>query len=445
MEHPQDVLARRVEQQVERLEPVRREVLALVDHDGVVPLVGQQAHGRLERVRQRRVPRALLSALIESSVVGRLAQMTSPDLVRMLGQAALAPPNERIGFRDPIADFGVDAIHAVQPWLADRTLCRLAVRIIWKVGETGHSPAAITVLREALEDPTVAVDRTILLFHLGKLGYRVATPSVTPRSRGVSSIPERAGKGWPGFQPLEFTTTDGTRWRSRDGEAALTPCCYDHSDTCILAFKSWSIYHSAEVHVALKDRYTVADDWAQGWRASKLVVYAHGPSAERPDFAAQVAVGWYIEQGDGTAYGGQVDDRWDWPYLVRATDDPAFQDRLTTVMGRHGLSIGDYGGGNRFGEGYAQVGFIGRVEDGRLVIRAGGDQGPVVARGADELGRLLRGLPTDTWHDLHIWRSWPASQAIAAGGAFAHDSMLPVLERSGAAVSQDGPRTEAHR
>ena len=31
------------------------------------------------------------------------------------------------------------------------------------------------------------------------------------------------------------------------------------------------------------------------------------------------------------------------------------------------------------------------------------------------------------WHDLHIWREWPAEEAIAMGQPFAMRELVPVL------------------
>jgi hypothetical protein len=91
---------------------------------------------------------------------------------------------------------------------------------------------------------------------------------------------------------------------------------------------------------------------------------------------------------------------------------------------RHPLAIGDYVGG-RFGVGGAEVGFVGRLEDGALVLRNRKNQ--VVGRDWAALTSALRDLPEGKWHDLHIWRQWPAEEAIAAGQPFALESMALVL------------------
>jgi hypothetical protein len=85
--------------------------------------------------------------------------------------------------------------------------------------------------------------------------------------------------------------------------------------------------------------------------------------------------------------------------------------------------VGDYIGG-RFDPSGALVQFVGRLEDGALVMRRGGAE---IARGWDDLADTLEALPDGEWHDLHVWRQWPAEEAIAAGHPFAVSVMLAVL------------------
>ena len=350
--------------------------------------------------------------------------MTEP-LDRLLEIARTAAPNHRINYRDPIATHGRAAIDAVLPWLADPRLCRFAVRVVWKAGELGESDRAIAALREALTDPSVATDREDLAFHLRQLGFAPPPPPAPPRNPfAVSSFPVRAGLGWPGFQAGEFGFTDGTHWRSRDGEASLIPLLLRPLRRQHHHFESWSIYHSPEVHIAVKDRYFAPGDWSQGWRAAKLVVYAHGYTPERPDDPKQVTVGLYVEKGDGTGDAGPVDGRWDWPSYLDCLADPLVRDELAGAMARHDLHLGDYVGGNRFFPGAANVGFVGAVEDGDLVLRS---EGVEIGRGWEALRARLLALPTDRWHDFHVWRSWPGEETMAAGPSFANTTMLPVL------------------
>jgi hypothetical protein len=148
---------------------------------------------------------------------------------------------------------------------------------------------------------------------------------------------------------------------------------------------------------------------------------------EHPSDRPQVVVGWYIEHGDGGGAAGRVDERWDWPYLLKALADPRFAEDMLAAMRRHGLSIGDYRAG-RFGADELKEPFVANLESDELVIRATSNEALVIGEGIDDLRSLLEGIDPGSWRDIHIWRSWPAHEAIAAGGAFAHDAMLPVLE-----------------
>ncbi len=70
-------------------------------------------------------------------------------LAALLAEAAVAPPDRRIEWRDRIAPFGRRAIEGVEPWLADGALAAFAIRVIWRVGEQGEPAAAAKVLRAA--------------------------------------------------------------------------------------------------------------------------------------------------------------------------------------------------------------------------------------------------------------------------------------------------------
>jgi hypothetical protein len=342
-----------------------------------------------------------------------------------LQAARSADPAERVNlYRDAIAQYGAPAIDAVLPWLTDPRLCRFAVRVIEKAGEVGARDRAVAVLREALDDPTVATGREDLTFHLRRLGYTVSPPRPDGAGQQPTPIPPRAGTGWPGFQAHEFETTDGTHWRSRTGTDSLTPHLLRSLRELDPRFDSWSIYHSPEVHIAVRERYRDPDDWAQGWRAAKLVVYAHGYTPERGNAPHQVTVGLYVEKGDGSPDGGPVDGRWDWPGFVRALETAPFQAKLERAMKLHGLRLGDYVGGNRFFKGGANVGFVAYPDaDGLAIDVADGE----AERGWEALHRRVANLPTERWHDLHLWKSWPAEDAMASGVSFARESMVPVL------------------
>jgi hypothetical protein len=343
--------------------------------------------------------------------------MTSLDEDLRLARTADAA--DRINHRDDIARHGADAIQAVAPWLSDPDLCRFAIRVIWRAGDMGDREAAVAILREALDDPTVATDRGDVVFHLERLGYRIPTG----RPLGPKPIPPQAGLGWPGFQPNEFETTDGTHWRGKQTADSLMPHILRPLREIDPRFDSWAIYRLPEVHIAFRDRYIQDGDWEQRFRAAKLVVYAHGQSSERPADPLSVAVGLYVEKGSGKKPGGQVDGRWDWPAFIRCLDSASFRERLQRTMSTHELRIGDYFGGDTFPPSGGIVGFRGHIDGHELVISSNdGDE-----RGWDPLVRRLRELPADDSHSIHIWREWPADAAIAAGVSFVRASMVPVL------------------
>ena len=70
-------------------------------------------------------------------------------LATLLAEAAAAPPERRIQWRDRIAPFGRRAIDGVEPWLFDGVLAAFAIRVIWRAGELGEPAAAVTSLRAA--------------------------------------------------------------------------------------------------------------------------------------------------------------------------------------------------------------------------------------------------------------------------------------------------------
>ena len=65
------------------------------------------------------------------------------------------------------------------------------------------------------------------------------------------------------------------------------------------------------------------------------------------------------------------------------------------------------------------------MENGELVMRTA--QQEVCGRGLDDVAAHLRALPAGEWHDVHIWREWPAREAENGRQPFAVEEMLPVL------------------
>ncbi len=191
------------------------------------------------------------------------------------------------------------AIDAVAPWLTDHRLGHFAAQVIWKAGDLGARDKAIAVLRDALDDPTVVPSREDIAMLLGKLGsvpprppiYRSKPGSIPSDGRdGLARLPARASSRRP-MGPSGGVAEARTAWSRM--------CCGRFASS-IPMFESWSIYHSPEVHLAVKDRYEQEGDRAQGFRAAKLVVYAYGPNLDHPDAERKVTAGLYVERGEGS-------------------------------------------------------------------------------------------------------------------------------------------------
>ncbi len=342
------------------------------------------------------------------------------ELQVLLATAAAAPPANRIRYRDQIANYGLEAISAMSSWLDDPRLAAFAVRVIIAAGSE-FRPQAVAALTNHRSTSTGVIQGDID-FGLEQLGAK-PKPIGAPRPNSTHVIPPSAGEDWPGFRTEEFGQIAGTSWRSREGRTSLAPIItralrYQHPH-----FQSYPIERSPEVHFALRERYQQGDEHAQGWRAAKLVIYAHAVGETEP-LTRQVVAGLYVEKSDGQAEFGPLDGRWDWTLLVTALGSEHIRDELARVMVRHDLQLGDYRGG-RHGYVESVVGFIGRFEEGDLVLKDA--TGLELGRGWEALQGRLRQLPADRWHDFLIWRTWPAVDAIAAGRSFATDEQIPVL------------------
>ena len=206
---------------------------------------------------------------------------------------------------------------------------------------------------------------------------------------------------------------------------AWSRMCFGRCASSIPMFESWSIYHSPEVHLAVKDRYQQEGDHFQGWRAAKLVVYAHGPSLDHPDAERRVTAGLYVEKGDGSEPYGDVDGRWDWPEFIRLLRTGAFRASLEHLMRAHAMTIGDHPAGCRYlDRSNGSPGLVARLDqDGLVVHRAG----RILGHGWDALSSELDALPRGDWEDLYLWRTWPAQEAMEAGVGFARQALVPLL------------------
>jgi hypothetical protein len=332
--------------------------------------------------------------------------------------AQQADRHDRIDWRDAIAAHGPAGIDAVFEWAGDAEFGFFAVKVMEAAGNRGWTAEALdglTSLRSIGASDAVRREAEAVIQRL--------RPGAAPHTafRQRTRVPPSAGIDWPGFQPQEFLTVDGTIWRRSTDSRALVPLLLRPLLDVDSDFHSYPIYRLPEVHFANRDRYEQGGEHKQGWRASKLVVYANGSSHGVEE---HVTVGYYVEKGTGVDEFGPVDRAlWDWPKFLELLRDPARRRPLEEAFVAHDLRVGDYIGG-RFNPDGAVVHFVGRLEDGALVLRRGDVE---VGRGWDGLVSALEALPNGEWHDLHVWRQWPAAEAMAAGHPFAVSVMLPVL------------------
>ncbi len=70
-----------------------------------------------------------------------------PELMRLLAEAANAPPDRRVDYRDRIAAFGLGAIRAVEAWVADGNSPGFACGVLESIGRSGEPDAAASALR----------------------------------------------------------------------------------------------------------------------------------------------------------------------------------------------------------------------------------------------------------------------------------------------------------
>src|ERR1035437_6515731 len=107
-------------------------------------------------------------------------------LDELLAAAAAADGMTRINFRDPIAAFGPDAIHRLEPWLGDARLASFAVVTIERVaGQTDQADLAGASLGSARAscDETVRDDIDSALARLGRPARTTSPRASTPAFR----------------------------------------------------------------------------------------------------------------------------------------------------------------------------------------------------------------------------------------------------------------------
>jgi hypothetical protein len=342
-------------------------------------------------------------------------------VVQRIRRAAVA---DRIEFRDELVALGADAIPRLTELMQEPGSGGVAISALERLATGTARTQAIPALRsvrDLLPGRRAEIDAA-----LERVGAR--EPRLTSRQRrtaerlnNVATLPESAGVEWPGFQAKEFGRIAGAVWRSRDGRKSLAPMIVRGLHAQHEHFDSFGVERRPQIHFFVSDRYRWAGNRESGWRAAKLVVYAHGPIEEEPDVPSEVVAGLYVEKTNGKEPFGPLTEQWDWVWFVRALRRNDVQLAMTETMAKHDLRIGDYRG-----LGYTAataVGRVGFIRNGTLVAAEGG---PAID-GWDGFADHLEQLPEDSWHDLHIWKSWSAEEAIEAGQPFAMSSIFPVL------------------
>ena len=107
------------------------------------------------------------------------------NLDHLLAEARAAAPDQRIKYRDPIAEYGEEAVKAIAPWLQDERLGLFAVRVMLRVADQGSRPLVVATLRDALTagpPDKIKADIEDQLAHL-------APPRAKRQAKAVREIP----------------------------------------------------------------------------------------------------------------------------------------------------------------------------------------------------------------------------------------------------------------
>ena len=204
--------------------------------------------------------------------------------------------------------------------MTDPEFGAFAVRVIEAAAGFGAKQEAVEALRSVSRLRLSAPVQRDVDDALGRLAPRSSSP---PTSASRVRLRATDGWDWPGFAEPDFGQVTGTTWRRRSDPISMISLVLRPLLEIDPDFSSWPIYGSPEVHLAIADRYHQGGEWVQGWRASKLVVYANGSIDDPAKAPAHVAAGWYIEKGDGAPQFGPVNrELWDWPRFTRAARGP---------------------------------------------------------------------------------------------------------------------------
>jgi hypothetical protein len=113
-----------------------------------------------------------------------MATETNRELQELMVAASSASGADRINLRDPIAEYGSQAILALEPWLADPRLAAFAVRTIGQEAASDEA-LAVEVLRRNLPKVCSAITRSDIRTALSKLGVK---PVAAANRRSVREL-----------------------------------------------------------------------------------------------------------------------------------------------------------------------------------------------------------------------------------------------------------------
>jgi hypothetical protein len=143
--------------------------------------------------------------------------VANPDevLTNLLSEARAAAPNDRIGFRDPIAAHGGAAIAALAPWLSDESLVFFAIRAIGAAGANGAREAAVAALRSVPRSMSTSAlrDAESELQRLGETGGLGAGVNQEVRAFLIAAARERRFVYYSDVAPIAGLSMDNPHHR----------------------------------------------------------------------------------------------------------------------------------------------------------------------------------------------------------------------------------------
>ena len=107
------------------------------------------------------------------------------ELDRLLAEARAAAPDQRIKYRDAIAEYGESAVQAVAPWLVDQRLGLFAVRVLLRVADQGSQDTVVDTLKGALAQDPPELIRSDIEAQLARL----SPPRARRRAKALREVP----------------------------------------------------------------------------------------------------------------------------------------------------------------------------------------------------------------------------------------------------------------